>query len=161
LPEPIPAPIGPVVAESIASLLPEEVSLELFNSQYLQKHSSSPMAVLAHAKVAQILGAPREEVEEILFTVLRQPVELDHMVCITWPALHDPVAYDAQAAFAVLSYLKDTKSSRAEDFRIECDRKFELCTLFRSVEEIAELQKALAEPEEPQVDDGESPETIV
>ncbi|KAG2064770.1 hypothetical protein BDR04DRAFT_220089 [Suillus decipiens] len=35
LPEPIPVPVGPVLAESIASLLPGEISLELFNSQYL------------------------------------------------------------------------------------------------------------------------------
>lgn len=43
------------------------------------------MDVLAHAKVAQILKAPQEEVEMILFTVLRQPVELDHKVgiCVT------------------------------------------------------------------------------
>jgi hypothetical protein len=80
LPDPIPAPLGPVIAESIASLLPEQVSLELFNSEYLQKHSSSPMAVLAHARVAQISNAPLEEVETILFAVLRQPVELDHEV---------------------------------------------------------------------------------
>jgi hypothetical protein len=43
------------------------------------------MDVLAHAKVAQILTAPQEEVEMILFTVLRQPVKLDHKVgiCVT------------------------------------------------------------------------------
>jgi hypothetical protein len=38
------------------------------------------MAVLAHARVAQISNAPLEEVETILFAVLRQPVELDHEV---------------------------------------------------------------------------------
>ena len=87
LPEPIPGPIGPVLGESIASLLPEEVSLELFNSQYLQKHSSSAMAVLAHAKVAQISKAPQDEVESILLTVLREPVQLDHMVRVCGPSI--------------------------------------------------------------------------
>ncbi|KAJ8597054.1 N-terminal acetyltransferase A, auxiliary subunit [Rhizopogon salebrosus TDB-379] len=144
LPDPIPAPLGPVIAESIASLLPEQVSLELFNSEYLQKHSSSPMAVLAHARVAQISNAPLEEVETILFAVLRQPVELDH-----------------EAAFAVLSYLKDVKSSRAEEFRIACNDRFELSTLFKSAEEIAVLQKELEEPEESRSEDSESPETVV
>lgn len=128
LPEPIPAPVGPILAESIASLLPAEVSLELFNSQYLQKHSSSPMAIVAHAKVAQILKAPQDEVDSILFTVLKEPVQLDH-----------------EAAFAVLSYLKEMKSPRAEEFRIACNDRFELSTLFRSDEEIAALQRSFTE----------------
>lgn len=143
LPEPIPAPVGPVLAESIASLLPEEVSLELFNSQYLQKHTSSPMAIVAHAKVAQILKAPQDEVDSILFTVLREPVQLDH-----------------EAAFAVLSYLKDMKSPRVEEFRIACNDRFELSTLFRSDEEIAALQKSFTESGE-SPDDGEPLETVV
>ncbi|KAG1732951.1 NMDA receptor-regulated protein 1-domain-containing protein [Suillus lakei] len=141
LPEPIPAPVGPVLAESIASLLPEEVSLELFNSQYLQKHTSSPMAIVAHAKVAQILKAPQDEVDSILFTVLREPVQLDH-------------------EFAVLSYLKDMKSPRVEEFRIACNDRFELSTLFRSDEEIAALQKSFTESGE-SPDDGEPLETVV
>lgn len=143
LPEPIPAPVGPILAESIASLLPAEVSLELFNSQYLQKHSSSPMAIVAHAKVAQILKAPQDEVDSILFTVLKEPVQLDH-----------------EAAFAVLSYLKEMKSPRAEEFRIACNDRFELSTLFRSDEEIAALQKSFTESGESSAD-GEALETVI
>lgn len=143
LPEPIPAPVGPVLAESIASLLPAEVSLQLFNSQYLQKHSSSPMAIVAHAKVAQILKAPQDEVDSILFTVLKEPVQLDH-----------------EAAFAVLSYLKEMKSPRAEEFRIACNDRFELSTLFRSDEEIATLQRSFTESGESPAD-GEALETVI
>ncbi|KAG1784583.1 NMDA receptor-regulated protein 1-domain-containing protein [Suillus plorans] len=143
LPEPIPAPVGPILAESIASLLPAEVSLELFNSQYLQKHSSSPMAIVAHAKVAQILKAPQDEVDSILFTVLKEPVQLDH-----------------EAAFAVLSYLKEMKSPRAEEFRIACNDRFELSTLFRSDEEIDALQKSFTESGESPAD-GEALETVI
>lgn len=143
LPEPIPAPVGPILAESIASLLPAEVSLELFNSQYLQKHSSSPMAIVAHAKVAQILKAPQDEVDSILFTVLKEPVQLDH-----------------EAAFAVLSYLKEMKSPRAEEFRIACNDRFELSTLFRSDEEIAALQRSFTESGESPAD-GEALETVI
>ncbi|KAG2046531.1 N-terminal acetyltransferase A, auxiliary subunit [Suillus hirtellus] len=143
LPEPIPAPVGPILAQSIASLLPAEVSLELFNSQYLQKHSSSPMAIVAHAKVAQILKAPQDEVDSILFTVLKEPVQLDH-----------------EAAFAVLSYLKEMKSPRAEEFRIACNDRFELSTLFRSDEEIAALQKSFTESGESSAD-GEALETVI
>ncbi|KAG2089621.1 NMDA receptor-regulated protein 1-domain-containing protein [Suillus discolor] len=143
LPEPIPAPVGPILAESIASLLPAEVSLELFNSQYLQKHFSSPMAIVAHAKVAQILKAPQDEVDSILFTVLKEPVQLDH-----------------EAAFAVLSYLKEMKSPRAEEFRIACNDRFELSTLFRSDEEIDALQKSFTESGESPAD-GEALETVI
>lgn len=143
LPEPIPAPVGPVLAESIASLLPGEISLGLFNSQYLQKHSSSSMAIVAHAKVAQILKAPQDEVDSILFTVLKEPVQLDH-----------------KAAFAVLSYLKEMNSSRAEEFRIACNDRFELSTLFRSDEEIAALQRSFTESGESPAD-GEALETVV
>jgi hypothetical protein len=61
----------------------------------------------------------------------------------------------------VLSYLKDVKSSRAEEFRIACNDRFELSTLFKSAEEIAVLQKELEEPEESRSEDSESPETVV
>lgn len=142
LPESIPAPVGPVLAESIASLLPEEVSLELFNSQYLQKHSSSPMAIVAHAKVAQILKAPQDEIDSILFTVLKEPAQLDH-----------------EAAFSVLSYLKEMKSARVEEFRIACNDRFELSTLFKSDEEIAALQRSFTESGESPAD-GEALETV-
>lgn len=143
LPEPIPAPVGPVLAESIASLLPAEVSLELFNSQYLQKHSSLPMAIVAHAKVARILKAPQDEIDSILFTVLKEPVQLDH-----------------EAAFVVLSYLKEMKSPRSEEFRIACNDRFELSTLFRSDEEIAALQRSFTESGE-SLADGEALETVI
>lgn len=143
LPEPIPAPVGPVLAESIASLLPTEVSLELFNSQYLQKHSSLPMAIVAHAKVARILKAPQDEIDSILFTVLKEPVQLDH-----------------EAAFVVLSYLKEMKSPRSEEFRIACNDRFELSTLFRSDEEIAALQRSFTESGE-SLADGEALETVI
>lgn len=160
MPEPIPAPVGPILAESIASLLPAEVSLELFNSQYLQKHSSSPMAIVAHAKVAQILKAPQDEVDSILFTVLKEPVQLDHEVRVHAFHVDEPFTYCGQAAFAVLSYLKEMKSPRAEEFRIACNDRFELSTLFRSDEEIDALQKSFTESGESPAD-GEALETVI
>jgi hypothetical protein len=159
LPESIPAPVGPVLAESIASLLPEEVSLELFNSQYLQKHSSSPMAIVAHAKVAQILKAPQDEIDSIIFTVLKEPAQLDHEVCIHPLHLNHSFTYNGQAAFSVLSYLKEMKSARAEEFRIACNDRFELSTLFKSDEEIAAFQRSFTESGESPAD-GEALETV-
>lgn len=76
LPQDPPSPIGPVFAESVASLLPEEVSVETFNSQYLQKHSSDPLGVLAVAKVLQSADGSLEDVENTVFTTLGPDVRL-------------------------------------------------------------------------------------
>lgn len=70
-------PIGPVVNVAINKLLPDEIPLSLFNSQYLQQHPTNARAILAAAKVMQLLSASREEVEGTLFTVLDPDVPLD------------------------------------------------------------------------------------
>lgn len=77
LPQVPPTPIGPLLTESLSALLPDEVALDTFNSQYLQKYPSSASAVLAVAKTSHNLEAAREEVENIVFTTLVAPVELD------------------------------------------------------------------------------------
>jgi peptide alpha-N-acetyltransferase len=77
LPNPAPAAVAPILAEALAQLLPNEVSFEVFNSQYLQRHSTSAPAVLAVAKVLLALQAPRDQVEDTVFTVLRAEVSLD------------------------------------------------------------------------------------
>ena len=65
-----------VVSSAIQKLIPDEVSLEVFNSQYLQRHSSRADAILAAAKVSRTLDAPREEVEASVFNTLNADVEL-------------------------------------------------------------------------------------
>ena len=77
LPQPPPAPIGPILVETLRTLLPGDITLETFNSQYLQRHSSFPPAVLAAAKVSRTLGVPREELEALLFTTLSVGTLLD------------------------------------------------------------------------------------
>lgn len=72
-----PAPIGPVFADALAKLLPEGLSSDTYNSQYLQRHSSSPAAILATAKVASTLRTPAQEVEATVFTALGSDVALD------------------------------------------------------------------------------------
>jgi hypothetical protein len=75
LPQAPPAPIGPIFTEEQAKLPPPEgeVSLDTYNSQYLQRHSASSSAILAAAKVAHtILQAPLEEVESTVFTVFEE-----------------------------------------------------------------------------------------
>ncbi|KAI0747030.1 NMDA receptor-regulated protein 1a [Daedaleopsis nitida] len=120
--------VGTAASTAIAQLLPDEVSLEVFNSQYLQQHSSRGDAMLAAAKVAQTLGASREEVEASLFNVLNAEVELK-----------------LETALAITAFLSEIQSPRAEEFRAACRGKFELSTLFLSPDEIAAARKSVVE----------------
>jgi hypothetical protein len=52
------------------------------------------MAIVAHAKAAQILKAPQDEVDSILFVVLKEPVQLDHKVRVHPFYLNHPFTYD-------------------------------------------------------------------
>ena len=62
-------------------IFPEGVSTETYNTQYLQKHTDSAPAILASAKVAaNVLHAPREEVESMVFSALGEGVLLDIVV---------------------------------------------------------------------------------
>lgn len=72
----VPEQIKSVLDESVAALKPAEVTLDTFNSQYLQRDASSAAAILGSAKVLRILDAPTEEVESLLFTTLKDDVRL-------------------------------------------------------------------------------------
>ena len=77
LPQPPPTPIGPVITETLAALLPEPLSLELLNAQYVQQHPGDARAVFAAARAANVLRAPRGEVEDTLFGVFAPEMQLD------------------------------------------------------------------------------------
>jgi hypothetical protein len=77
LPEPLPAPAGPLVAAALAELWPEDLAPAAYNSQYLQRHGAAGPAVLATARAAHVLGAPPEQVEETVFGVLGPDVALN------------------------------------------------------------------------------------
>ncbi|KAJ7039762.1 NMDA receptor-regulated protein 1-domain-containing protein [Mycena alexandri] len=130
LPEP-PQAVGPILAESLSKLLQDEVSLEAFNSQYLQRHATSAPAILAVAKAMVKLQAPRDQVEDTLFTALEAQVTLD-----------------IKTALAILAFLGTIKSPREDEFRTRCDEKFVLATVFKSAAELAELrQLAITAPQ--------------
>ncbi|KAJ6486930.1 NMDA receptor-regulated protein 1-domain-containing protein [Mycena sanguinolenta] len=113
---------GPILTEAVAKLLPDEVSLETFNSQYLQRHSTSAAAILAVTKVMVKLQTPREQVEETLFTALDGSMNF-------------------KTALAILAFLRTIKSPREEEFQTRCGEKFELSTVFKSASELAELRQ--------------------
>ncbi|KAG6379644.1 NMDA receptor-regulated protein 1-domain-containing protein [Boletus reticuloceps] len=125
----VPEPVKSVLDASVAGLKPVEVSLEVFNSQYLQRHSLSASGILASAKVSQMLDTPREEVENLLFTTLTDGVQL---------RLED--------ALEILSYLSTIQSPRADEFRIACDARFTLSKVFKSEEEQAVLRRQCIDP---------------
>ncbi|KAI0674538.1 NMDA receptor-regulated protein 1a [Trametes maxima] len=122
--------VASAVTSALSKLLPDEISLELFNSQYLQQHSSRGAAVLAAAKVSRSLGAPREEVESILFNVLNADVELDF-----------------ETAAAINAFLLEIQSPREDEFRTASQQKFALSTLFAPRAELPQLRKSAVQKE--------------
>lgn len=124
--------VGPVVTAALTNLLPDELSLELFNSQYLQRHSTDARAILASAKVSRLLNAPKDEVESAVFAALNPDVQLD-----------------IKTAQNVLVFLNDIGSSRADEFRQACDGKFALSTVFKLPSETAGLRWSALPPDEP------------
>ncbi|EMD34697.1 hypothetical protein CERSUDRAFT_86122 [Gelatoporia subvermispora B] len=135
LPEPLAAPVGPVVTSTITKLVPDEQSLELFNSQYLQQHSGNARAVLATAKASRLLQASQEEVENTLFTVL-----------------NPDVSFDIKTALGGLALLNEIKSGRIEEFRTACDARFELATIFKPAGELSALRRLALEADFAKVD---------
>ncbi|KAJ7135988.1 NMDA receptor-regulated protein 1-domain-containing protein [Mycena epipterygia] len=128
-----PQAVAPILAESMSKLLPDEVSFETFNSQYLQRHSTSAPAILAVAKVLVKLQAPRDQVEDTLFTATGAEVPLD-----------------IKTALAILAFLGTVKSPREDEFRTWCGaEKFPLSTVFKPAAELVELrQLALTAPQD-------------
>ncbi|KIK70186.1 hypothetical protein GYMLUDRAFT_150688 [Collybiopsis luxurians FD-317 M1] len=124
LPEPIPAPTGPVFMETLNKILPENVSLETFNSQYLQKHSTSAKAILASTQAMRVLGAPLQEVEDLVFTALSEEVRLD-----------------IKTALELSAFLKKIKSSRVDELHKALDTKFTISTAFKTPDELAKLRE--------------------
>lgn len=59
------------------------MTLDTFNSQFLQKHPGSPRGTLAFSKALKILGAPLEEIEGSLFGLLHDEANLDVKVQIS------------------------------------------------------------------------------
>ncbi|KAI0371305.1 NMDA receptor-regulated protein 1a [Pilatotrama ljubarskyi] len=114
-----------VVSASFSKLLPDEVSLEHFNSQYVQKHPSRGDVILAAAKVSRTLGARREEVESAVFGALNADVELTF-----------------ETALAIDAFLFEIQSPREDDFRTACKHRFELSTLFEPRDKLPELRKS-------------------
>ncbi|KAF9482671.1 N-terminal acetyltransferase A, auxiliary subunit [Pholiota conissans] len=130
LPKTPPAPIGPVFTAALSKLIPAEVSLETFNSQYLQRHSANGKAILAAARVLRRLEAHLGEVENAVFGIFAQDVQLD-----------------IPTAVAAYRFLSSLKSSRTEDFSTAAQARFPPSTVFKAPSEQAALRKVVLENE--------------
>jgi peptide alpha-N-acetyltransferase len=109
-----------VISDALATLATDEMTPEAYNVHYLQRHSGNAGAVLGAAKALQILGGPRDEVEGIVFGILNPEVDLS-----------------LKTALDVWSFLQDTSSPRVDEFRLACDKKFNLSTVFKTPDELA------------------------
>ncbi|KAH7882428.1 NMDA receptor-regulated protein 1-domain-containing protein [Phlebopus sp. FC_14] len=106
--------LKPILEETLAELKPPEVSLEVFNSQYLQLHSASAKAILACAKVLRDLEHSQEDVENLLFTGLTPSAD----------------KLQIEDACAILSYMREIDCKRANEFRSACKSKYMHSKLF-------------------------------
>ncbi|KAH8116094.1 NMDA receptor-regulated protein 1a [Phellopilus nigrolimitatus] len=137
LAQPLAQPLDSVISSALSTLIPADLALDTFNSQYLQRHSTSATAALAAAQVLHRLKAPREEVESTVFGILAPETVVD-----------------IKSASKALQFLADIGSSRKDEFRSKCDERFELSTVFKTPEELARLRsEALAESQGDAVED--------
>jgi hypothetical protein len=113
---------------------------------------------LAAAQVLQKLSAPLSEIESVTFGLLNEDVKLVIPVrlCFCFQlSISSSFALNTyrclQTALSALSLLSSCNSSRADEFRIACDAKFELSTVFKTPSELAPLreQVLLGSPSEP------------
>ncbi|KAJ2925092.1 hypothetical protein H1R20_g11994, partial [Candolleomyces eurysporus] len=120
-------PIKSIFEEALSKLCPPgEVSLETFNSQFLQKHSAEPEAVLAAAKVLSKLEAPLGEVENVVFGLVGAESKLS-----------------IKNALAAVQFLREIKSARLDEFQAACDARFELSTAFKPEAELAAIRETV------------------
>ncbi|KZT39448.1 N-terminal acetyltransferase A, auxiliary subunit [Sistotremastrum suecicum HHB10207 ss-3] len=119
------------VADLLKSLLPEEVTPDVYNSTWLQSGSPSATRILAGARGASALGAPVEEVESILQGV--------------WG---EDVAINPQTALQVLDYVRSIQSSKVEEFRTRSQEKFPLSIIFKTPDEWKALKASIQNEEE-------------
>ena len=73
----LPQPIASVVSSALTKLLPGDLTLETFNSQYLQHKSTSALATLSSAEALFILKSPLEEIENTVFCLLAPETDTD------------------------------------------------------------------------------------
>lgn len=170
-----PAPIGPAFIEGVKQLgVPDEnqVSLETYNLQYLQKYSvdccdgdddirqrvNPAEATLACARAMMILGAPPSEVEDVLLGLIRlsssrkrisnnynnsKSSNQEQKYGFSESGLTISVALD------VIKCLEEqVGSKRVKEFKEGCRRIFDKSTVFLETEELNKLrEKVLDLPE--------------
>ena len=90
LADPLPSPVSAVVSSALSTLIPDDIQPETYNSQYLQRNSPNAESALAAAKASSLLRAPLNEVEDVVFGVLTEGVDLDVKVCLL-PNVHSIV----------------------------------------------------------------------
>lgn len=78
-------PVKSVFEEAVKKLYAADLSVETFNSHYLQKHSQDPKAVIAAARALRLLKAPVDEVDNAIFSLLGGDAKLGVKVRIYSP----------------------------------------------------------------------------
>jgi len=158
-----PAPIGPAFIEGVKQLgVPDEnqVSLETYNLQYLQKHTADycdaddiqrkvnpAEATLACARAMMILGTPLSEVEDILLGLIRLPPSRKRVSSNNKNSNKqkqygfNELGLTISIALDVIRCLEDqVRSKRVKEFKEGCQRIFDQSTVFLDTEELNKLK---------------------
>ena len=127
------------VDDSTMSIMTEEeqkmglsdVTAQVVNQIYVQKHPHDVKAVWAGYRADMVLGVVARGSDQIVASIQDPDVRLDLLVCVC-PSFLDPVIqFCAQTANNICKYLKQTNSPRLEEFLIFSSRQFPLSTLLR------------------------------
>ncbi|KAF8328455.1 NMDA receptor-regulated protein 1a [Cantharellus anzutake] len=124
----LPAPVQTVITEELLQIFPADVSLETFNSAFMQTNVSPGSTLGAAQALVLIRGqqSSQVEAEELTFQLLRPETHLS-----------------IQTGLDALEFLRTTlKSPRHEEFRLQCALRFPLSCVFKTREELDELRES-------------------
>ena len=107
-----PEPVRDSIAVTLPNLIPDDISLEAFNAQYLQQHGQVATRVLGAARALQYMSPTREnEVAEILLRLPKLQASLETLVDgLTMLRGSTALAEYTQACKAIYPHANDFKT---------------------------------------------------
>lgn len=140
-----------VVKSALEALVPGDIGAGALNSQYLQQHGEDPAAVLACARAAQRTGASVTEVEDAVFPIPQ--LEASVTIPVSFCLIFLNSLLSIQVALDALSLLETIKSSREDEYREACQKRFEVATVFKTEKQRAEMLVQELEKLQQEMDD--------
>jgi len=106
-------PISEIIIESMRSIVPDEITVDLFNQLYSQRNSTNPLAIYAAAKVESNLDSSMSMDQSVVDRIFQPHITLD-----------------LKSAGVILRDLRKGHAKVAEQFCIACKGRFPISTEF-------------------------------